>query len=189
MWPAELLRRERRLLRGPDDWIDWVRLLAVPFVLVEAATEDYPPGEERLAWTLAGAFVLAAVALFAAGRRSRHGALGAGALLFDTAFLSGWAILYGFDPGTPARDLLVLVPVEAALRYGRIGSLWALATVPALALCERRLAEALDVPYQLSHAVFPAGLYLLVALLVGALSEPWPRGDTGERARAPRRSA
>ncbi|MBD0290558.1 MAG: hypothetical protein ICV74_04810, partial [Thermoleophilia bacterium] len=108
--------------------MDWVRLLATPFVLAEPVFEDYPPGEERFAWGLAGAFSLTALALFAAGRRGRPPVLGGCALAFDTAFLSAWAILYAFDPGTPARDLLVLVPVEAALRYGRLGALAALAT-------------------------------------------------------------
>ncbi len=158
-------------LRDPDGWVDWVRLLATPFVLAEPVFEDYPPGEERFAWALAGVFSLAAPVLFAAGRRSRPPALGALALAFDTGFLSAWAILYGFDPGTPARDLLVLVPVEGALRYGRPGALAALATIPALALFERRLSETLETAYEPGHAVFPAGLYLLVGLVVGALRD------------------
>ncbi|MBD0291194.1 MAG: hypothetical protein ICV74_08060 [Thermoleophilia bacterium] len=151
--------------------MDWVRLLATPFVLAEPAFEDYPPADARFAWALAATFTLAAGSFFAAGRRGRPRALGAAALAFDTVFLSCWAVLYAYDPGTPARDLLVLVPVEAALRYGRLGALAAAATVPALALFEWRLTETLDAPYQPGHAVFPAGLYLLVGLLVGVLRD------------------
>ena len=158
-----------------EGWIAWIRLLATPFVLVEAATEDYPPGDERWAWGIAATFTAGAVALLVVHRRTREGgappALGAGALLFDTGAVSAWAVLYGFDPGTPARELLVLLVVEAALRYGRRGALWSLATVPALALFELRLTRTLDLPYDPGHAVFPAGLYLLVGLIVGALAE------------------
>ena len=173
----------RRLEReDTDGWIAWIRLLATPFILVEAATEDYPAGEERWAWGVAAMFAAGAVALFVADRRTRPRRarlLGAGALLFDTAVLSAWAVLYGPEPGTPVRELLVLVVVEAALRYGRRGALWSLATVPALALFERRLSQTLDGPYDVGHAVFPAGLYLLVGLIIGALAE----GDrvTGRR--------
>ncbi len=159
---------------GVEGWIAWIRLLAAPFILVEAATEDYPPGDDRWAWAIAGTFAAGAVLLFAAHRRTRGGAappaLGAAALVFDTVVLSSWAVLYGFDPGTPARELLVLVVVEAALRYGPLGALWSLATIPALALFERRLSETLDLPYDPGHAIFPAGLYLLVGLLVGTLA-------------------
>ncbi len=89
----------------------------------------------------------------------------------DTAFLSLWAVLYATEPGTPARDLLVLAAVEAGLRYGAPGALWAAATIPALVLCEVRLSDALGTPFDAGHALFPAGLYLLVGLLVGALSD------------------
>lgn len=171
------MRAVRRALASEDvdGWIAWIRLLAAPFVLVEAATEDYPPGDEQWAWGIAATFIAGAVALFVADRRARpSGApprLGAGALVFDTAVLSAWAVLYGFEPGTPARELLVLVVVEAALRYGRRGALWSVATVPALALFELRLSRTLDMSYDPGHAIFPAGLYLLVGLIVGALAE------------------
>ena len=148
-----------------------MRLAAVPFAFVEAATEDYGAGEERLAWTLVASLALAAVALAAKGRRARPAWLGATALAFDTAFLSLWAVLYAVEPGTPARELLVLAAVEAGLRYGRRGALWALATLPALVVVELRLSDALDAPFDVGHAVFPAGTYLLVGLVVGVLSD------------------
>lgn len=179
--------RVRRRLRAPDDWVDAVRLAAVPFALLEVATEDYGPGEERLAWALALALGVAAVALALAGRRGRPTWLGAVALAFDTAFVSAWAVLYAVEPGTPARELLVLVAVEAGLRYGPWGSLWALATVPALALFERRLSESLGAPFDAGHAVLPAGLYLLVALVVGVLSAR-RRGESRGRPRERPRS-
>jgi hypothetical protein len=150
----------------------------VPFALVEAAVEEYGPGEEALAWVLVASLAVGALGLAAAGRARRPASLGAAALVFDTAFLSAWAVLYAVEPGTPARELLVLAAVEAGLRYGRRAALWALATLPALVAFELRLSDTLDAPFDLGHAVFPAGVYLLVGLLVGALSERLPRGGS-----------
>lgn len=152
----------------------------MPFAVLEAATEGYAEGEEPLAWLLVASLALAAVALPLAGRSGRPAWLGAGALVFDTAFLSAWAVLYAAEPGTPARELLVLAAVEAGLRYGPRGALWALGTLPALVLFELRLSNALDAPFDVGHAVFPAGLYGLVGLVVGTLSEE--RRRAGSRA-------
>ena len=167
--------RKRLASQGREGSIAWIRLLAAPFVVLEVATEDYPAGDQRWAWAIAAVFAAGAVVLFLAHRRARREspprAFAAGGLAFDTLAVSSWAVLYGFEPGTPARELLVLVVVEAALRYGPLGALWSLATVPALALFERRLAAALDVPFDPGHAAFPAGLYLLVGLVVGTLAE------------------
>jgi hypothetical protein len=135
------------------------------------------------------ALAVGAIALAVAGRRGRPAWLGALALLFDTAFLSVWAVLYAVEPGTPARDLLVLAAVEAGLRYGRLGALWALATIPALAGFEWRLSRELGLPYDVGHAIFPAGLYLLVGLVVGALSDRVRPGGSGAQPPAPPPSA
>ncbi len=166
--------RRRVAHEGVEGSIAWIRLLAAPFILLDAVTEEFPPGDEPWAWAIAATFTAGAVVLFAARRRIRDGSLtrslGAAALIFDTTVVSAWAVLYAFEPGTPARELLVLVVVEAALRYGPPGALWSLATVPALALFERRLSATLDLPFDAGHAVFPAGLYLLVGLVVGTLA-------------------
>ena len=98
-------------------------------------------------------------------------------------------MLYAVEPGTPARDLLVLPAVEAGLRYGRRGALWALTTIPALAVFEWRLSSELDVPYDVGHAIFPVGLYLLVGLVVGALSDRARSGGSPGRPPAPPPSA
>lgn len=161
----------------------------MPFVLLEVLTEEYAPGEETVAWVLAGSLAAGALGLAAAGREGRPAWLGATALVFDTAFLSAWAVLYAVEPGTPARELLVLAAVEAGLRYGRRGALWAAATIPALALFEARLADALGTSFDVGHAVFPAGLYLLVGLVVGALTERWRRAGSPAPPPAPPPSA
>ncbi|MGH3035230.1 MAG: hypothetical protein ACRDON_11860 [Gaiellaceae bacterium] len=153
---------------GLDGWVALVRAAAVPFVVLEVAIESgsYPPGDEGWAWTL--------VAVFAAGAALflRLPAWRAPALAFDWALVSAWVALYSFEPGTPVRQLLVLPVLEAGLRYGvRGGVLFPLASLPALAFFEWRQAERLDLhPFDAGHVVGPAGIQLLVGLVVGALA-------------------
>jgi hypothetical protein len=186
--PRELARRVGGRLDDTEAWIAYVRVVAVPFVLLEVAIErgNYPPGHEAWAWALAVTFAVGAVALFAAwGLRIAAGAVGAVALVFDTAVVSGYAVLYGFEPNSPVRHLLLLVVVEAALRYGKRGAAWAVASAPALAVFEWRAADRLDVPFDPGHVIFPIALQILVGLIVGSLTARAARGASPSREHPP----
>jgi hypothetical protein len=159
---------ERREARA--GWIAWARTAAVPFVLLEVAVErgNYPPGDERVAWALAGGFALAAVVLLLT--RERRWAAPAG-LAIDAAFVSAFVALYSFEAGTTVRQVLVLPVLEGALLYAlRGGLLLPLASLPALAFFEWRQAERLDLhPFDPGHVIGPAGIQLVVGVTVGAL--------------------
>jgi hypothetical protein len=161
---------------GLDAWIALVRAVAVPFVVLEVVVErgNYPPGDERWAWVLAVA--LAAGALFF----GRYRSLRAPALVFDWALISCWVALYSFEPGTPVRQLLVLAVMEAALRYELRGAgLSALASIPALAFFEWRQASLDLHPFDIGHVVGPAGVLLLVGIVVGVLAGRLPERPAG----------
>lgn len=155
-------------------WIAWVRLAAVPFVFLEVAIEsgNYPPGDEAYAWALASAFAAGALLLLL--RFRERAAVGLG---FDWTVVSLWVALYSFEAGTPVRQLMLLPVVEAALRYGvRGGALMPLASLPALAFFEWRQAIRLDLhPFDPGHIVGPAGVGLLVGLVVGGLVRRFER--------------
>jgi hypothetical protein len=161
-------RLERREARA--GWIACARAAAVPFVLFEVAVErgNYPPGDERLAWALAGGFAVVAVVLLLA--REHAWAAPAG-LVLDAAFVSAFVALYSFEAGTTARQVLVLPVVEGALLYAlRGGLLLPLASLPALAFFEWRQAERLDLhPFDPGHVIGPVGIQLVVGVTVGAL--------------------
>jgi hypothetical protein len=173
---------------GTADWIAWIRLLAAPFALLEVAIErgNYPEGDERWAWAIGATFAAGAVALFLAHRHQlAPRALGAGAVAFDTVVVSAYVVLYGFEPNSPVRQLLVLVVVEAALRYGPVGALWSITSAPALAVFESRASDRLETSYDPGHVLFPIGLQLLVGLIVGTLAR---HAGTRTRSRGPHRS-
>lgn len=169
---GNLIERVTGELRTTASWIAWIRLAAVPFVLVEVAIErgNYPSGHERWAWLLAAVFAAGAVSLFWIHRRRLDA--GAAAYAFDLAVVSAFVVLYSFEPGSPVRELLFLPVIEAALPWGRLGGVLSpLASAPALAVFEWKVSDRLNVPYDPGHVIFPVGLQLLVGLIVGALAE------------------
>ena len=142
----------------------------MPFVFLEVVVErgNYPPGDELRAWLLAAAFGAGAIVLLLAAGRARAAAAG---LAFDLVLVSAFVALYSFEPGTTARQLLVLPVVEGAFLYGlRGGVVLPLASLPALAFFEWRQAERLDLhPFDLGHVLGPAAIQLVVGVALGGL--------------------
>src|SRR2546423_15013655 len=81
-----------------------------------------------------GAFIAGALVIWALARLARPtwlGPLGFAALLFDTAVIGAYGFVYSYEYGNQTRWALVLVVVEAALRYALAGAVaTALALVP-----------------------------------------------------------
>ena len=165
---------DERLL-GVERWIAWVRLAAVLFAAVEVGifTEHFPSGYERLAWALTAVFALGAALLFVASRPGRRASplLGAVALAFDTAVISGFALLFTYEYGSPTRWALIFPVVEAALRFGlRGGVIVPLFLLPTLAFLEWWRADRFGPPgFSWDRVSFPFGILLLTGLIVGWL--------------------
>ena len=152
---------------APEEWIPWIRVLAVPFALADVAFEDWPGGHAAWAWGLAAAFAAGAVALLAL--RAAPAPL---ALAFDLAVVSGFVCLYGFEPSSAVRQLFVLTALEGGLLLGRSGAVAAaLASAPALAVFEWRSADRLDERFDGGHVLGPVGIQILVGLAVAALAQ------------------
>ena len=154
----------------------WVRVLAVPFAVLEVAVfkaGDYPQGYE--AWALAITTVLAAGAvlfLVLAYRapRSAWRAIGFAALLFDSAIVYAYVFVYAFEPGTPIRQLVFIPLIEAAIRYGLVGGL-ALPAISAglLALAEWWRVSRFEGDFDIDRITFPVGIQLILGAVVGLL--------------------
>jgi signal transduction histidine kinase len=148
-------------------WISIVRLLAVPFAVLQVSlTASYPPGYEPIAWVLTALLAVGAVALFATVSDTR--AYRYIAMAFDFGIVAAFTVLYGFELGAPTRQLLFLAIVVGAVRFGmRGGIIVALAAVPVAAVFEQQRAHWFHVGYRIEFVTFQAGAGLLMALLVG----------------------
>jgi signal transduction histidine kinase len=173
------MNRDLQLARQLERWTAWIRLAAVPWAALEVGvlTDGYPPRYESAAWAATAGLAVGAVALFAASRRDlgrrELRRLGFLALSFDTAAVSAYVLVFTFEPGTPTRSLLVIPVIEAAIRYGVAGAaLVPLAIAPLLVAAEWWRSEHFEPrDYHVDNVVFPLGLQLIVAFVIGSLTD------------------
>jgi signal transduction histidine kinase len=109
------------------------------------------------------------------------------ALVFDTLVVAAYAVIFAFEYGTPTRWVMVLVVIEAALRFGIWGGIGLpLLLIPFFVLVELWRAHRFGPPgFLVDRASFPAGLMLLTGAFTGWLVDRLDR----EAARAERRAA
>src|SRR5581483_6033263 len=158
-------RNENTLsIRSLEWWIARVRLLAIPFAVLQVSlTQDYPASDKAIAWALTAVLAIGAVALYIAVQRGL-------AMAFDFGIITAFTILFAFEPGTPTRQLLLFAIVVGAARFGlRGGLLIAVAVVPVSAWFEQRRSHFFHVRYRTDFVTFQAGIGVLLALLVGWL--------------------
>ena len=166
-------------LRAAEQWIALVRLVAVPFAVLEVGviTRDYAPGYELWAWVTTAVLAVAAVGFFLVSRsplfdRAPRG-IGLLALLVDTGVIATFALIYQFEIGSPVRQLFYVLLVEGAFRYGiRGGVILPTLVVPLLALVEWWRETHFDQPphgFQIDNVIFAWGLLTLTGMIVGWL--------------------
>jgi signal transduction histidine kinase len=154
----------------------WVRVLAVPFALVEVVffREDYPPHHEAWALAITGVFAVGATALLVLAYRAPRSAwrrLGFAALLFDSFVAYGYIAVFAFEPGT-IRQLVFIPLVEAAVRYGvRGGIIVPILSALALSLYEWWRVERFDVDFDINNITIPVGVQLILGAVLGSLVE------------------
>ena len=159
-------------------WISWIRLLAVPFAIVEVGllSDGYPAGYERWAWIATGALAAGAGVIWLLARRDlgprAQTALGYSALAFDIAIVGAFVVIfYAWEPNTPVRQALFLPVAEGAVRFGIAGGVIVpFLLAPFLAWGEALRADRFDRDFDLDAITFPLGLEILMGLLVGWLA-------------------
>jgi signal transduction histidine kinase len=168
------LERRRQIER----WIAWVRLLAVPFAIVEVGvlSHGFPDGYETWAWTATGVLASGGAVLWILARRnwSRKGQrlLGLAALGFDIVVVGSFVVVYyAWEANTPIRELLFLPVVEGAVRFGVLGGILVpILLVPFLAYGELLRADHYNRDFNLDAVTFPLGLEIVTGLVVGWLA-------------------
>jgi signal transduction histidine kinase len=170
---AELERRWQL-----ERWISLIRLIAVPWALIEVAllTDFSSRGYEAAAWAVTGCLAIGAIVFFLVGRRGvpaeYRPAVCLAGLAFDTAVIWAYALVFTFESGAPTIRALLFFPVlEAALRYGLLGGLLLpVAQVPMLVAIEWwRSDHFAPSGFKLEYVTVPFGLQLAVGAIVGWL--------------------
>ena len=175
-----------------ERWISLVRLIAVPWAILEVAfLSDYPSGGyEAAAWVTTAVLAIGAVAFFLVGRRGAperlQPAICLAGLLFDTGVIWAYALVFTFGPGTPIRELLFFPVVEAALRYGlRGGLLMPAAQAPILLATEWWRSDRFAPPeFTADHVTFPLGLQFAMGGIIGWLVNRLARETAAAQERA-----
>jgi signal transduction histidine kinase len=161
---------------GLERWIAWVRLGAVPFAIFQVSVSGYPvPGFRPWAIGTTVVFVVGALVLFRLAHLDLSpraaATLSLGALCFDALVLGAYVLSFAYEAGTPTRQVLFLVVVEAAVRYGTIGAVaTVVASAPVLAAFEE-LRRRYSAPrhYRWDYVTFQLGVELFVGLILGWL--------------------
>ena len=178
-----------------ERWLAWVRVGAVPFAAFQAAiTTGYPSGHEAWTWVTTGVLAVGAAVIWWLAQRDLPpralARLGFGALAFDFLIVSSFVLALTFVRATPIRQVLILVLIEAAFRYGLVGGLgFVVANVPTLIAYEWLRADYFHERYHYENITLQIGVEVMIALIVGWLVERL-RGETSAamRAGAARRS-
>jgi signal transduction histidine kinase len=161
-----------------ETWISWVRLGGVVFAVLEVGvfTTRFPPGYLNAAWAVTGSFAAGTVVLLALVRMERTEwltAIGLGSLLFDSAVLASYGVVFSYEYGNQTRWAVVFVVAEGALRYGLLGGvLVPIGLVPDWWLVEWWRARHFSPPgpgFLVDRVTFPSGVMLLTGLIVGWL--------------------
>ena len=175
-----------------EGWISLVRLIAVPWALLEVGLLDFSSsGYEIAAWAVTGFLAAGALLFFWAGRRSLPARYQPGFVLsglaFDTAVIWAYALVFTFETGAPTVRALLFFPVlEAALRYGlRGGLLLPVAQIPMLVAIEWWRSDHFDPSeFRLESVTVPFGLQLAVGAIVGWLVNTLAKESTLANERA-----
>jgi signal transduction histidine kinase len=186
------MSRDLRLATQLERWMAWIRLAAVAWAVLEVGilNDDYPSGYELAAWLTTGGLAIGAVALYAASRRDLRGQelrrIGLVALAFDTAVVSAYVLVFSFETGTPTGSLVVIPVIEAALRFGIRGALIVpVAIAPLLVAAEWWRSSHFDPrDFRVDNVTFPLGLQLVIALVVGRLTDQLRRQSKVAESRA-----
>jgi signal transduction histidine kinase len=173
-----------------ERWVAWVRLAAVPFVVVQSiAAAPYTVGQGVWLWATTGVFALGAVVLLIMAQRELDRTalrrLGLAALIFDFVVISVFILGLYHQQTTPIGQVMILVLVEAAFRYGiRGGLVLAAASIPVLFGFEWLRDRHFDLRFHWESVAVQVGIEVVIALIVGWLVQRLRAETTVARDRA-----
>ena len=170
------LSETQRLEQG----LTLVRLLGVVFaVIAVATTADWPsPGTEQLAWITVVFFALGAMTLWGTSARldtrRDHAHLGLIGFTFDALIICAMVWLFSWETPYVTWALLILLPLEGAMRYRLPGAIVAGVMGSAFFIPQSfHRAELTGEPFEMTTYVFIVALMGLMAATTGVMAENW----------------
>jgi signal transduction histidine kinase len=169
---GELQRLER--------WMTRLRWFGFAFGIVAISLESRYPSRatERAALFVVSVLAFGSLFISAAMKRAKtrpeQVRLGAAAFAFDTLVVVCFVWLFAFEHPYVTWALLILLPMEGALRYRLRGALGAAAFVALFFVAQTvHRAEVTSGSFDVNTYVFVVGLATLVAGVTGSMAEDW----------------
>lgn len=155
-----------------------VRVVAVPWALLQVltyTTRPYPDGIKGAGLILVAALAAGVIASAALLPRVQSlqavRALGIAGLATDIIVVSGFAWLFAFDQESALWAILLIIPLEGAIRFQLRGALWTWVTVTMLYIA-REVWGSNRYGYRLQwdSVTFRMGIGLMIALVAGLMA-------------------
>ncbi|MDQ3662183.1 MAG: ATP-binding protein [Actinomycetota bacterium] len=170
------LSETQRLEQG----LTFVRLFGVAFSVAAIVTTTAWPSSvtERLAWITVVFFALGSMTIWGASARlttnQDHWRLGLIAFTFDALIICSMVWIFAWETPYVTWALLILVPLEGAIRYRLPGAL-AAGVLGAVFFIPQSLhrAELTGETFEMTTYVFAVGLMGLMAGTTGVMAENW----------------
>jgi signal transduction histidine kinase len=167
-------------LRRLEQWMNYVRWSGVLFAVISVAIQPlYPnPATRTAAWVLVAILVVGTVAIWGAlatiTRQQDLERLGMVAFSFDILIIVGFVTVYAFEVPYVTWALLLLIPIEGALRYRLNGALFG-AVVTALFFIPQtsRVQSLRGGQWDSATYAFVVGLSTLIAGIAGSMANNW----------------
>src|ERR687892_1431722 len=163
-------------------WMTYVRWFGVVFGAVAVGMQPtYPtPGIEQSAWVFLIFLGLGNLAIWGTLARIRQerdlARLGAATFAFDTLVVMGLVWIFAFEDPYVTWAVLLVLPLEGALRYQLYGALGAAAAIAVFFVPQSlRVATLHNADFDLTTYTFVTGLAILVAGVAGTMAENWRR--------------
>lgn len=158
----------------------YVRWFGTVFGAIGVIMEDAWPSSnyEILAWALVAALLVGNIAIWGSMGRistvSEQARLGAAVFAFDALLLMAIVWLFAFEDPYITWGLLLIIPMEGALRYGMRGALGGAGAVMLFFIPQSlRVADLHDAAFDYNTYVFVVGLAFLLAGVTGTMSNSW----------------
>jgi signal transduction histidine kinase len=167
-------------LRRLERWMSYLRWFAFVFGILAISLESGYPDRltSRAALFLVTALALGNLCITSAMRRAKtrpqEARVGAVAFAFDVAVVLALVWVFAFERPYVTWALLLLLPMEGALRYRLRGALAAAVLVACFFVLQTwHRSDLLNTGFDFNIFVFVVGLATLVAGVTGSMAEDW----------------